>query len=240
MRSKAELRKAREEEKRAEEAEARRREIASERETRKAEAKKEAIRAEAKKEAIRAEAKKDAIRAEAKKSVIESLRKEIEDKVNKKGSDRFWIAVFLLTPLMSSLMYVEVYSGEDRFWSSVIGGFIVTFLVCLVCFFGVLLFVNVDEQITQKVREAALDRYGYYDIDVDDYDIDVDDYDIDVDDPAGANIQNLDIGSEIGLVFEGEEFHGVIIEFDDDEGLVVIETEDGEEITGYQDDMFIE
>ena len=51
---------------------------------------------------------------------------------------------------------------------------------------------------------------------------------------------DIDIGSEIGLVLEDEEFYGIIIEFDDDEGLVTIETEDGEEITGYQDDMFIE
>ena len=51
---------------------------------------------------------------------------------------------------------------------------------------------------------------------------------------------DIDIGSEIGLVLEDEEFYGTIIEFDDDEGLVTIETEDGEEITGYQDDMFIE
>ena len=51
---------------------------------------------------------------------------------------------------------------------------------------------------------------------------------------------DIDIGSEIGLVLEDEEFYGTIIEFDDDEGLVTIETEDGEEITGYQDDMFVE
>jgi hypothetical protein len=51
---------------------------------------------------------------------------------------------------------------------------------------------------------------------------------------------DIDIGSEIGLVLEDEEFFGVIIEFDDDEELVTIETEDGEEITGYQADMFIE
>jgi hypothetical protein len=67
-----------------------------------------------------------------------------------------------------------------------------------------------------------------------------DEPDEDEDDPAGGSDADIDIGSEIGLVLEGEEFHGVIIEFDDDEGLVVIETEDGEEITGYQDDMFIE
>ena len=38
----------------------------------------------------------------------------------------------------------------------------------------------------------------------------------------------------------GDEFFGEIIEFDDDDGTVTIETEDGEELTGDQDDMFLE
>jgi Ca2+-binding EF-hand superfamily protein/RNA polymerase subunit RPABC4/transcription elongation factor Spt4 len=67
-----------------------------------------------------------------------------------------------------------------------------------------------------------------------------DEPDEDEDAEADGSDADIDIGSEIGLVLEGEEFYGVIIEFDDEEGLVVIETEDGEEITGYQDDMFIE
>jgi uncharacterized membrane protein len=63
----------------------------------------------------------------------------------------------------------------------------------------------------------------------------------DSDEDAGEdNDADIDIGSNIGLVLEDEEFFGVIIEFDDDEELVTIETEDGEEITGYQADMFIE
>ena len=68
-----------------------------------------------------------------------------------------------------------------------------------------------------------------------------DEDDEDEDDSEETNSDaDIDIGSEIGLVLEDEEFYGTIIEFDDDEGLVTIETEDGEEITGYQDDMFIE
>lgn len=51
---------------------------------------------------------------------------------------------------------------------------------------------------------------------------------------------DIDIGSWIGLDIDGDEFFGEIIEFDDDEGTVTIETEDGEEITGDQDDMFID
>ncbi len=50
----------------------------------------------------------------------------------------------------------------------------------------------------------------------------------------------VDIGSWVGLDIEGEEYFGEIIEFDDEEGTVTIETEDGEEITAYQDEMFFD
>ncbi len=51
----------------------------------------------------------------------------------------------------------------------------------------------------------------------------------------------IDIGSHIGLEFDGEEVFGVIVEFDDEEGTVTIEEdESGDIITGYQDDMFVE
>ena len=50
----------------------------------------------------------------------------------------------------------------------------------------------------------------------------------------------IDVGDWVGLDIDGDEFFGEIIEFDDDEGTVTIETEDGEEITGDQDDMFVE
>ena len=42
------------------------------------------------------------------------------------------------------------------------------------------------------------------------------------------------------LDIDGDEFFGEIIEFDDDEGTVTIQTEDGEEIIGYQDEMFLD
>ena len=51
---------------------------------------------------------------------------------------------------------------------------------------------------------------------------------------------DIDVGDWIGLEIDGEEFFGEIVEFDDDEGTVTIETEDGDEITGDQDDMFLE
>ena len=53
--------------------------------------------------------------------------------------------------------------------------------------------------------------------------------------------EEIDIGSHIGLSLEDEEVYGKIIEFDDDEGTVTIKEDgSGEEITGYQDDIFLE
>ena len=72
-----------------------------------------------------------------------------------------------------------------------------------------------------------------------------DDYDEEFeDDEEGESDEDeddIDIGSRIGLTLEDEEVFGVIIEFDDEEGTVTIEEDDtGDEITGYQDDMFLE
>ena len=50
----------------------------------------------------------------------------------------------------------------------------------------------------------------------------------------------IDIGSYIGLVLDDEEVYGTIIEFDDEEDTVTIETEDGDEVTANQDDMFLD
>ena len=52
---------------------------------------------------------------------------------------------------------------------------------------------------------------------------------------------DIDIGSHIGLTVEDEDFFGVIIEFDDEDKLVTIKEDgSGDEITGYQDEMFLE
>ena len=59
-------------------------------------------------------------------------------------------------------------------------------------------------------------------------------------DDGDEDEEEIDIGSWVGLDIDGEEFFGEIIEFDDDEGTVTIETEDGEEIIGYQDEMFLD
>ena len=54
-------------------------------------------------------------------------------------------------------------------------------------------------------------------------------------------MDSVDIGSHVGLTFDDEEVFGTIIEFDDDEGTVTIKEDGtGDEVTGYQDDMFIE
>jgi len=62
----------------------------------------------------------------------------------------------------------------------------------------------------------------------------------DDDDEDEGDGDDIDVGDWIGLELDGEEFFGEILEFDDDEGTVTIETEDGEEVTGDQDDMFLD
>ncbi|DAC41208.1 MAG TPA: hypothetical protein D7H83_01545, partial [Candidatus Poseidoniales archaeon] len=64
--------------------------------------------------------------------------------------------------------------------------------------------------------------------------------DSDEEDDDDYDDDDIDIGDWVGLDIDGEEFFGEIVEFDDDEGTVTIETEDGEEVTGDQDDMFLE
>ena len=63
---------------------------------------------------------------------------------------------------------------------------------------------------------------------------------IEEDDAEEDQDTELDIGSYVGLDIDGEEYYGTIIEFDDEEETVTIEEEEtGDEIVGYQDEMFI-
>ena len=71
-------------------------------------------------------------------------------------------------------------------------------------------------------------------------DLEIADESDDEDDDEDYDDDDIDIGDWIGLEVDGEEFFGEIVEFDDDEGTVTIETEDGEEITGDQEDMFLD
>ena len=63
---------------------------------------------------------------------------------------------------------------------------------------------------------------------------------VEEDDGEEDQEEELDIGSYVGLDIDGEEYYGTIIEFDDEEETVTIEEEEtGDEIVGYQDEMFI-
>jgi len=63
---------------------------------------------------------------------------------------------------------------------------------------------------------------------------------VEEDDAEEDQEEELDIGSYVGLDIDGEEYYGTIIEFDDEEETVTIEEEEtGDEIVGYQDEMFI-
>ena len=88
-----------------------------------------------------------------------------------------------------------------------------------------------EEEEDYEEEDSALDAPVDLEI-ADESDDDDDDEDYDDDD--------IDVGDWIGLEVDGEEFFGEIVEFDDDEGTVTIETEDGEEITGDQEDMFLD
>ena len=85
-----------------------------------------------------------------------------------------------------------------------------------------------EEEESESALEAPVDLEVADDSDDED-DSDEEEYDDDI-----------DIGDWIGLEVDGDEFFGEIIEFDDDEGTVTIETEDGDEITGDQEDMFLD
>jgi RNA polymerase subunit RPABC4/transcription elongation factor Spt4 len=74
----------------------------------------------------------------------------------------------------------------------------------------------------------------------DDDDSDEDDDDDSDEDDDEDGDDDIDVGDWVGIEIDGEEFFGEIIEFDDDEGTVTIETEDGDEVTGDQDEMFLE
>ena len=89
---------------------------------------------------------------------------------------------------------------------------------------------DVEEDDADEEDGSALD--APVDLEIEEVSEDDDDEEYDDDD--------IDVGDWIGLEVDGEEFFGEIVEFDDDEGSVTIETEDGEEITGDQEDMFLD
>ena len=65
--------------------------------------------------------------------------------------------------------------------------------------------------------------------------------DADEGDDSDDEEDDIDVGSHIGLTVDEEEYFGTIIEFDDEDELVTIKEDGtGDEITGYQDEMFLE
>ena len=61
-----------------------------------------------------------------------------------------------------------------------------------------------------------------------------------VESEEASESDELDIGSYVGVDIDGDEYYGTILEFDDDEDTVTIEEDEtGDEITAYQDEMFI-
>ena len=100
-----------------------------------------------------------------------------------------------------------------------------------------------DDESEEESEDGALNapkNLVIEDSEEDEFDEDSDDDEDAVQEEEESDDDDIDIGSWVGLDIDGDEFFGEIIEFDDDEGTVTIETEDGEEIIGYQDEMFLD
>ena len=103
-----------------------------------------------------------------------------------------------------------------------------------------------EEEDVEDVEDDDDEDDDEEDIEDDDEEDVEDDDEEDVEDDDEEDVEDddeeddIDVGDWIGLDIDGDEFFGEIIEFDDDEGTVTIETEDGEEITGDQEDMFLD
>lgn len=93
-----------------------------------------------------------------------------------------------------------------------------------------------DDDETEEESEELEDDVETEDDDTEDHETE-DDSSEEESDPED---DELDIGSYVGVDIDGEEYYGTIVEFDDDEETVTIEEEEsGDEITAYQDEMFV-
>ena len=93
-----------------------------------------------------------------------------------------------------------------------------------------------DQEDTQDDTEEELDEETEEEPDEES----VDEPDDDMESEEESDSDELDIGSYVGVDIDGEEYYGTILEFDDDEDTVTIEEDEtGDEITAYQDEMFI-
>ena len=102
---------------------------------------------------------------------------------------------------------------------------------------------DVDDEraeVKEVIEETELEQEDHDDAEESEDEEAAENEEIEEDDVAENEGEELDIGSFVGLDIDGEEYYGTIIEFDDEEETVTIEEEDsGDEIVGYQDEMFI-
>ena len=95
-----------------------------------------------------------------------------------------------------------------------------------------------DEGILEAPKDLEIE--SQYDDETDEDDESEEEEQSEEDEEEESEDDDIDVGDWVGIEIDGEEFFGEIVEFDDDEGTVTIETEDGEEVTADQDDMFLE
>ena len=98
-----------------------------------------------------------------------------------------------------------------------------------------------DDDDDSDDEDSEDDEESDEDDDYDDEESDDEDDEESDDEDDEESDDEIDIGSHIGITLEDEEVFGIIIEFDDEEETVTIKEDGtGEEITGYQEDMFVE
>jgi Ca2+-binding EF-hand superfamily protein len=95
--------------------------------------------------------------------------------------------------------------------------------------------------------EDEHDEEEYDEEEYDEEEYDEEEYDEEVQDGDGVGVEDdaddggIDVGSHVGVVIDGEDYFGTIVEFNDDEGTVTIEEDGtGDLIEADQDSMFLE
>jgi len=78
------------------------------------------------------------------------------------------------------------------------------------------------------------------DDDADEDDEDDDEEEDEDDDDGEEEDEEIEIGSRVGVEFDGESEFGEVVGFNDDDDEVVVKLEDGEEVTVSWDDLFVE
>lgn len=95
---------------------------------------------------------------------------------------------------------------------------------------------SLDEDSEEESEEVEEEDVGSEEVDGESIEEDSEE----IEEEAESESDELDIGSYVGVDIDGEEYYGTIVEFDDEEDTVTIEEDEtGDEITAYQDEMFI-